>query len=145
MDTNKKQLWLPARAPERAADCLRNIRRVLKEGACAEDYIRRYGDERAMLIMEGLMTPGGDWTVPLLNDDFAAEFGIGAGSECAVVYLALAFYWNTDSPRAWATDEVAGWFASFFDAIKRLDGRIAQVPLAILAARWGLGLAVNDE
>lgn len=140
MDKKKTQLWLPARAPERVADCLANIRCALGEGATGGDYVRRYGDERAMLIMEGLMTPDGDWAVPLLNDDFAAEFGIGAGSECAVVYLALAFYWGTDSPRAWAADEVAGWFASFFDAIKRLDGRIAQVPLAILAARWGWGI-----
>lgn len=129
-------LWLPARAPERAADCLVNIRRALDEGATAEDYVRRYDDEHAMLIMAGLMTPAGDWAVPILNDDFAAEFGIGAGSECAVVYLALALYWNTDSPRAWAADEVAGWFASFFDAIKHLDGRMAQVPLAILSSRW---------
>lgn len=134
-------LWLPARAPERAAGCLRNIRRAIDEGACAEDYIRRYGEERAMLVMEGLMTPAGDWAVPILDNDFAAEFGVGAGSECAVVYLALAFYWGTDSPTAWAADEVAGWFASFFDAIKRLDGRIAQVPLAILSSRWDLAVS----
>ena len=138
-------LWLPARAPERAADCLANIRHALGEGETAEEYVRRYGAERAMLVIEGLMTPAGDWAVPILDNDFAAEFGVGAGSECAVVYLALAFYWGTDSPTAWAADEVAEWFDSFLDAIKRLDCRAVEVPLAILAACWGFGLAVNDE
>lgn len=138
-------LWLPARAPERVADCLRNIRWALGEGATAEDYVRRYGDELAMLVMAGLMTPAGEWTVPLLDNDFAADFAIGAGSERAVVYLALVFFWGTDCATAWAAEEVADWFEGFYDAIKRLDRGVAAVPLAILAARWGLGLAVNDE
>lgn len=140
MDANKKQLWLPDRAPERAADCLRNLRWALEEGARVEDYTRRFGDERAMLVMEGLMTPGGDWAVPILDNDFAAEFGVGATSERAVVYLALAFYWGTDSKKAWAAEEVAEWFDSFLDAIKRLDCRAVEVPLVILAACWGRGI-----
>lgn len=134
-------LWLPTRTPERAADCLRNIRRAIDEGACAEDYIRRCGDERAMLVMEGLMTPAGDWAVPILDDEFAAKFGVGAGSERAVVYLALVYYWGTDAPRAWAAGEVASWFDGFYDAIKHLDCHLAEIPLAILAARWGLAVS----
>lgn len=131
-------LWLPARAPERAADCLANIRHALDEGATAEDYVRRYDNERAMLIMAGIMTPAGDWAAPVLDNDFAAKFGIGAGSERAVVYLALSFFWGTDSAGAWEAEEVAGWFDGFYDAIKRLGRRVAAVPLAVLSSRWAV-------